>query len=78
MATWDLHPLIDDLPELQTELMLLVGRQDKAVSPKEADKIRALLPGLQVRELDGLGHLAHEEAPDVVTRLLCEFAGGRS
>ena len=78
MATWDLHPLIDALPGLQSELMLVVGSQDKAVSPTEAEKIQQLLPALRLHELDGVGHLAHEEAPDAVAALLDDFAGGRS
>ncbi len=78
MATWDLHPLINDLPKLKPELMLIVGGQDKAVSPKEAGKIREMLPSLQVVELESLGHLAHEEAPDRVVGLIRTFAESAS
>ncbi|MEM9335765.1 MAG: alpha/beta fold hydrolase BchO [Pseudomonadota bacterium] len=70
MATWQLQPLIHDLPELAAQLTLIVGTEDKAVSPREALKIRELLPDLRIEELDGLGHLAHEESPETVAGLI--------
>ncbi len=74
MAAWELQPLMDHLPDLGARLMLIVGSGDKAVSPREAQKIRRILPDVDIRELDGLGHLAHEESPQAVGVLIEEFA----
>ena len=70
MASWDLEPLLDELPSLEAELYLLSGGRDKAVSPKEAERIAERLPATRVTCLDDCGHLAHEEAPERVAELI--------
>lgn len=79
MASWDLQPLLDDLPRLVPPLHLVSGARDKAVSPREADRIAAALPGTTVTRLDDCGHLAHEENADKVADVIREFCsrGGR-
>ena len=69
MANWDLPRLVQDMPRLETPLCLVVASEDKTISPREANRVMALLPqsarcGLIT--LPGLGHLAHEERPDLV------------
>ena len=66
MANWDLRPLEHDFPRLRTRLTLIVGANDRAVPPEQARPVQALVPGARLVMLDGLGHLAHEERPDVV------------
>ncbi len=61
MASWDLAALADDLPRLRTPLWLLVGTADRTLPPAHADRVRALVLQAQRVDLDGLGHLAHEE-----------------
>ena len=63
MANWDLASLQRDLPQLRQPLHLLVGGNDRTVSPRQAEQTRALLPGTTLRVFPGLGHLAHEEQP---------------
>jgi magnesium chelatase accessory protein len=63
MADWDLDSLWADLPSLAVPLTLLVGGQDSTVPPAQAQRVRLKLPSTRVQLLDGLGHLAHEEAP---------------
>ncbi len=70
MADWDLDRLWADLPRLAVPLTLLVGAQDGTVPPSQAQRVRLKLPPTRVRLLDGLGHLAHEEAPQRVADLL--------
>jgi magnesium chelatase accessory protein len=73
MANWDLPQLARDLPRLSTRLHLIVGERDRAVPPEDARKVLALLgPAArgQMHSLAGLGHLAHEEAPQRVDELL--------
>lgn len=78
MANWDLRPLMRDLPRLSTRLVLVSGSQDGMVPPSEAFRIRALVPTAELISLRGLGHLAHEERPDIIAtllrRLVCDAA----
>ncbi len=72
MAAWDLRPLGRDLPRLRRPLALIVGERDRAVPPEDADAVAARTPGASVRRLAGLGHLAHEQAPDVAAAIVDE------
>ena len=72
MANWDLPQLAIDLPRLKTALSLMVGSNDQTVPPRQAARMVALWPAAaaarqpQLTTLPGLGHLAHEERPDLV------------
>ena len=72
MANWDLPALARDLPRLNTPLLLIVGKQDRTIRPTEARRLGALLPGARIIALPGLGHLAHEEAPESVLNAILE------
>jgi len=74
MANWNLKGLRRDLPELDLPILLLVGENDKAVQPREAEQLRSILASAQIARLPGLGHLAHEEAPAQVEAALLAFA----
>jgi magnesium chelatase accessory protein len=76
MAHWDLHTLNRDLPRLATPLAMIVGANDRAVRPQSALKIAARLPNARVFEIGGLGHLAHEEAPEAHARLIFQIWDG--
>jgi magnesium chelatase accessory protein len=73
MANWDLEALGQALPGLDVPLALIVGARDLAVPPSHADELRAIVTRVDVRVLDGLGHLAHEEAPARVEQALREM-----
>lgn len=72
MAHWDLDALRRDLPRLATPLLLVVGTADRTIDPQQADRTAALIQNAQVRRLQGLGHLAHEEAPAVLADLILQ------
>jgi magnesium chelatase accessory protein len=74
MAAWDLAPLERDLPRLSQPLVLVAGSRDATVPPGQAHDVAALLPTARIVTLPGLGHLAHEEAPDKVATLLLDLA----
>jgi magnesium chelatase accessory protein len=38
--------------------------------PASAERVRALVPGARIEHLPGLGHLAHEERPDLVAAII--------
>jgi magnesium chelatase accessory protein len=74
MANWDLRPLARDLPRLATRLILVTGSKDGMVPPSEANRVRSLVRHAELVSLPGLGHLAHEERPDIVAALLLRSA----
>lgn len=74
MANWDLAGLARDLGRLAAPVALVVGQNDKTVLPADAEKARALLANAHIRYLGGLGHLAHEERPEIVADLIMEEA----
>ncbi len=80
MASWDLPGLARDLGRLAVPLDLLVGASDRTVPPAQSRRVMAALPasarGRSVW-LQGLGHLAHEEAPDLVGRHMLACWDGR-
>ena len=73
MARWDLRPLAHDLARLRTPLALIVGANDRAVPPRDAERVRRIVPASTACSIDtvrGAGHLVHEERPDEVAKLL--------
>ncbi|MBB4265904.1 alpha/beta fold hydrolase BchO [Roseospira visakhapatnamensis] len=74
MANWDLRALRDMVARLDTPLILAAGETDTTVEPHVAETIAARAPRATVRVLPGLGHLAHEERPEVVVALIHEIA----
>ena len=74
MASWDLAPLVRDLPKLRVPLLLVTGGGDRTISSEQAFRVRDQLPSARVEYLRGLGHLAHEERPDDIARIITRFA----
>jgi magnesium chelatase accessory protein len=70
MANWDLRQLMHDLSRFPAHLVLVTGSRDGMVPPSEAQRVRRLLPKAQMVSLRGLGHLAHEERPDLIVSIL--------
>lgn len=70
MANWNLRTLAHELTGLTVPLVLVTGSNDRTIKPEEADRLARTIPRAKRISLDGLGHLAHEERPDVVARLL--------
>lgn len=74
MANWDLATLDRDLPRLATRTLLVVGSEDKAIRPDTAFALRDRLPAARIELVRGLGHLAHEEAPDRIAEIVLREA----
>jgi magnesium chelatase accessory protein len=72
MAHWDLEPLLAALPALKPHLVLVTGTRDGMVPPHQAHRVRTIRPEAEIVSLRGLGHLAHEERPDDIARLILE------
>ncbi len=72
MAAWDLHGLARDLPRLQLPTILVGAERDSTVPARQAQEAATRIAGARTLMLRGLGHLAHEEAPQRVGQLLRE------
>jgi magnesium chelatase accessory protein len=73
MSRWNLAPLALDLARLRTPLAMIVGADDRAVPPRDAQRVRALVPATTPTSLDIVaraGHLVHEERPAEVAALI--------
>jgi magnesium chelatase accessory protein len=70
MAGWDLEPLKRDLARLHVPLTLIAADRDKAVPPNVAREVAAMTRTARVETLPGVGHLAHEEAPEAIAALI--------
>ncbi len=73
MAQWNIDGLLRSLPDIETPALLIVGERDETVPPKVSEAAAASLPDADVMRLPNLGHLAHEEAPDVVADAIDAF-----
>lgn len=74
MANWDLSSLKRDLPKLSVPLTLVAADKDRAVPPRDARAIAAMLPDATVLPVMHYGHLAHEEAPALFADLIAAQA----
>jgi magnesium chelatase accessory protein len=74
MSKWDLVAFEKRLGALKTPLVLVVGSQDRAISPDDAFKVRGRLAKAEVVVLRGLGHLAHEERPEEIAEIVAHRA----
>lgn len=74
MANWDLDRLAARLPALEPRLLLLAGLADKAIPPADAAHLARKLRNATLIRLPELGHLAHEEKPELIAGLIHDFA----
>lgn len=77
MAVWDVRPLERELGRLGVPLTLVVGSRDRMILPGEAARVQRLLPAAEVVQYPELGHLAHEERPDLIAGLVIDHARRR-
>lgn len=70
MANWDLAALARDLPKLTRPLHLVVGMEDGTVPPSEAVRAQQIVSHATIERLDRLGHLAHEESPQLFADII--------
>lgn len=73
MAQWDLAPLLAELSKSDVHGLLIAATGDRAVPAATSREIAAKIAGLDYLELPDLGHLAHEEAPDVVAEQILAY-----
>jgi magnesium chelatase accessory protein len=74
MARWDLDGLVRELPRLAVPLWLVAAALDRTVPPAQARRVALRQPKAKLLPLPGLGHLAHEEAPEQAHGLILRAA----
>ncbi len=74
MANWKLEPLLHDLSRLAPTLVLMTAANDRSISPAVAQQVREILPNAMIERLPALGHLAHEEQPQLIAHLIEKYA----
>jgi magnesium chelatase accessory protein len=77
MANWDLPGLRDRMSSVANPVLMVHGESDPAIPLSWAREAQGWMPGARLEVLAGLGHLAHEEAPDKVAALISGFLAER-
>ncbi len=73
MANWRLEPLRDRLVDVQSPVLLVHATNDAAIKKEAVLDAAARISGCEVREMQGLGHLAHEEDPTGAAQIVTDF-----
>lgn len=73
MANWDLPGLRERMGEVRNPVLMLHGANDPAIPPDWARDAASWLPNARLDVLPRLGHLAHEEAPELVAAQIATF-----
>lgn len=73
MAQWDIDALLPYLPAINARCLLITGARDAAVSPEVSERAARLLPAAETHRIDGLGHLAHEEDPTAILKIIFDW-----
>lgn len=73
MAQWSLDALLTRLPDMAIPLQLIAGKDDLAVPPLVSRKVAACKPATELIEIEGQGHLIHEETPERVASEILRF-----
>jgi pimeloyl-ACP methyl ester carboxylesterase len=61
------------LPQLTLPMLLIWGKQDKAVPPTLAPKFLKYNAGMTLIELDDVGHCAHDECADRMNQVILDW-----
>ncbi len=76
MAQWNLIEFAKSLPTAlnnglaSNRLVLIACSSDQTVSPRISDQVNGLIPGSQLIRVPALGHLGHEENPELFAQLI--------
>jgi 3-oxoadipate enol-lactonase len=68
--------LVDRLPSITAETLVIAGAGDPATPPHHAERITASIAGARLVVVDEAAHLLNIERPGAVSALLADFLGG--
>jgi magnesium chelatase accessory protein len=77
MANWDLPALRERMGAVGNPVLLVHGGNDPAIPPHWAEDAAGWLADARLEVLPGLGHLAHEEAPEQAAARIAAFLAER-
>lgn len=72
MAQWEIEPLLAKLPEIACSVRFLNGSKDWTVRPSAAQTAARRMRDARFTSVANLGHVMHEEAPEVLNPLIEE------
>ncbi|RED12898.1 alpha/beta fold hydrolase BchO [Pontivivens insulae] len=70
MAQWNLAELRAIVQQIETQCRFLVGNLDKAVPPRTSEQLAHRLANAACEYAQDVGHLLHEEAPDLAANFV--------
>lgn len=73
MAQWSLDSLLPNLSSLPTQTLFITGANDKTVPPQVAKNAVKQMMHAELQNIDGFGHLIHEEIPDQIAEICSAF-----
>ena len=73
MANWRLEGLQKRLPDIDTPVLLIHGQKDSAIPRSAVQRPADLIPHCAMEEVANLGHLAHEEDPEQLAKIILKF-----
>jgi magnesium chelatase accessory protein len=76
MAQWNIDSLLGQLDRIACPVLLMAGGRDGTVPPEISRGAAARLADGEAKILPDLGHLMHEEAPELIAREIFDFARG--
>ncbi|MEO1593685.1 MAG: alpha/beta fold hydrolase BchO [Pseudomonadota bacterium] len=76
MAGWQLEQMVRAVRLLDPAMHVVLGGRDRAVPPARTASTVAGLANTTITELMTLGHLVHEEAPELIADLLLRWRDG--
>lgn len=65
----------DDLASINQPCCLIAGSHDQNSPARTIQKMSEKMPDAQFHLIDGAGHMANQEAPELTNRILTEFLG---
>jgi magnesium chelatase accessory protein len=74
MANWQLEGLGVRLGAMASPVLLVNAAKDAAIPKSAVLDAAALIPDCSIKEMAGVGHLAHEEEPAQAAAIIAEFA----
>ncbi len=66
-------PSFDVLPTITVPTLVVVGEFDRLTPPSDSEQIAQAIPGAQLVTIDGAGHMANMENPEVFNEALLAF-----
>lgn len=68
--------LLDRLPEIQQETLIIWGKQDRILGTKAAQLFEQNLPTARLKWIDNCGHVPHLEQAQITARSVLDFIEG--